>query len=308
MFNLRLGRTGRRRLIVGGLAAIGLAMLLLPPSLTRTIRLYAGPVFHPLRDLTEGAMLDLREHARGEPWHSPAEEEWVGLRRQNEALEGSLVKATAMLYRYERCVEDLAGIRRGLEGLPCRLIPASVLPVHVPGKRAVLRLAEGTERGIRRGHTVLSRHIDRGAREAIERGQPVLAAAGLVGIVEAVGPHMSTVRLVSDPESRIMVQVITRRAGKWRAGPTAVAVGDAEGAAIRLRGITRTAEVAVGDYVVTSPSAESPVPPYLIVGRVARSELRPAAVFFDVTVEPRVSPADVDLVYVLAPPVGDTTP
>lgn len=305
-FAFRLGRTGRRRLVIGALVAISLGMLLLPPSVTRSIRLYAGPVFYPLRDLTQGVMLDIREQIRGEPWQNPAQEDWGRLRREKEGLEDSLVKATALLYRYERCLEDLAGIRRSLEGQPCRLIPASVLPVKVAGGRPVLRLAEGQERGIRRGDTVLMREIDRGAREAIERGQPVLTAAGLVGIVEAVGPQMSTVRLLSDPDSRIVVQVITRRQDKWRAGPTAVAVGAPDASSITLKGVARTADVAVGDYVVTSPSADSPVPPYLIVGRIVGCELKPAAVFFDIKVEPRVPPAEVDLVFVLAPPLDGT--
>jgi cell shape-determining protein MreC len=54
---------------------------------------------------------------------------------------------------------------------------------------------------------------------------------------------------------------------------------------------------------VTSASPESLLPPYLIVGRVAQCDLKPAALFHTLVVEPRASAADAREVYVLAPEV-----
>ena len=68
-----------------------------------------------------------------------------------------------------------------------------------------------------------------------------------------------------------------------------------------MKGISKGSDVAAGDFVVTSASPESPLPPYLIVGRIVRCELRAAALFYEVEAEPRVAPGDVDEVYILSP-------
>jgi len=296
-----LGREARRRIVIGAILFASVLLLLMPPSVTRGIRLYAGPVFYPLQGVTEGLLMDIGQSSpsAGGPGLAPAE--WSRVRQENTDLEEALAKATAVIDQYDKRVRDLALIREGLDGLPCRLIPASVLPVRSVGGRAVAHLAEGSERGVAAGGVVVMRDIDRGTREQVEKGQPVLAAMGLVGIVDDVGPRMSTVRLVTDPRTRLMVQVIMRRGEAWRAGPTAVAEGTPDGAGLRLKGISRGTDIAAGDYVVTSPSAQSPVPPYLVVGRIDRCDLPRAAVFLDVSVKPRVAPSEVDRVYVLAP-------
>jgi hypothetical protein len=56
--------------------------------------------------------------------------------------------------------------------------------------------------------------------------------------------------------------------------------------------------------VVTSPSRESSLPPYLVVGRIVRCDVKPAALFRSLVVEPRVSPAEAHEVYVLSPEAG----
>jgi cell shape-determining protein MreC len=121
-----------------------------------------------------------------------------------------------------------------------------------------------------------------------------------VGLVDEVGPMASAVRLLTDPRTNLMVQIITYRDGQWRAGPEGVARGSNDGA-LTVQGVSRTSDVAVGDFVVTSPSPESTLPPYLIVGRIVRSNLKPADVFRELVVEPRVSPTEVRQVHVLSP-------
>ena len=185
--------------------------------------------------------------------------------------------------------------------MPCRLIPARLIAPEVAGGRAGALLAEGTGSGVRKGSAVIARGIDRGAALGLERGDAILTAAGLVGIVDEVGPLTSTVRLITDPQTRLMVQVVMRRDEKWRAGPTGLANGTEDGTAVCLVGVPRTADVAVGDFVVTHPSPESPLPAYLIVGRIVRCELKPAAPFYDIQIEPRVTPSEAFEVFVLAP-------
>jgi hypothetical protein len=281
------------------LPLVALTLLFLPQSVTNRLRVWAGPVFTPLQNLTERWSLNLSESIYRPDAATPDSQ--AALRERTESLENALAEAAAVLGEYDRQVRDLAQIRAGLDRLPCRLVPARLLAPEVPGGRAGARLAEGADKGIRKSGAVVARLIDRGAREALQRGEPILTAAGLVGIVEEVGPLTSTVRLVTDPRAALMVQVITHRNGQWRAGPEAVARGDENGAAIIVQGVPRASDVAPGDFVVTSPSPESALPPYLIVGRISACNLKPAAVFYDISVEPRVPLAQVREVYVLSP-------
>ncbi|HUS44409.1 MAG TPA: rod shape-determining protein MreC [Phycisphaerae bacterium] len=276
-------------------------LLFLPAAFTNHIRVWAGPAFSPLQGVAQGWTLDLAEQLRY-PHRIPASaERAASLQEQVEKLENALAQAAARLGEYEKRLRDLAQIREGLDELPCRVIPVRIVAPEVAGGRAGARLAEGSEHGVRRGSAVVARHLNQGAKAGLESGEPVLTAAGLIGIVDQVGPLMSTVRFLTDPRSKLMVQVVMRRGDKWRAGPQGLAEGTQDGAALRLNHIGRAGDVRVGDFVVTSPSPESPLPPYLIVGRIVRCELKPAALFYTIEVEPRVAPGKIREAYVLAP-------
>ena len=284
------------RIAFVALPVVAAALLFLPQSVTDSLRVWTGPVFSPLLSATEDWSLDLaaRSAPAGDPPTSQA------LEAQVHSLENALAEAAALLADYDRRMQDLGRLRQGLDGLPCRLTPARFLAPEVTGGEVEARLTEGFTQGIRRGAAVIQRRIDRGVREAIQQGEPVLTAAGLVGLVDEVGPMASAVRLLTDPRTNLMVQIITCRDGQWRAGPEGVARGSDDGA-LTVQGVSRTSDVAVGDFVVTSPSPESALPPYLIVGRIVRSNLKPADVFRELVVEPRVSPTEVRQVYVLSP-------
>ena len=290
---------GSRRVSRGAamlaLPAIALALLVLPASLTNRLRVWAGPAFAPVQSFAEGWSLNLSDRLRGGEAASPSAEARIA------SLENALAQAAAFLGDYDRQVRELSRIRDGLDGLPCRLIPARLLVPEMPGGRAGARLGEGADKGVRKSSAVVQGHIDRGAREALQRGEPILTAAGLVGIVDEVGPLTSTVRLVTDPRATMMVQIVTHRDGQWRAGPEGVARGADDGTAVSVQGIPRASDIAPGDFVVTSPSPESNLPPYLIVGRIVNCSLKPAGVFYDILVEPRVPLGETREVYVLSP-------
>jgi cell shape-determining protein MreC len=298
-------RETRRRIVMAALFLVAVGIIFLPSEpvdVTKQVRAWAAPVFAPLWVLTEGWALDLSQQIREPGRDGPTvEQDMAALVTRIEALQDALAQAGARIGEYERRVKDLSQIRQGLDGLPCRLIPARLIAPEVAGGRAGALLAEGTGSGVRKGSAVVARGIDRGAALGLERGEVVLTAVGLVGIVDEVGPLTSTVRLLTDPRTRLMVQVVMRRDEKWRAGPTGLAKGTEDGTAVCLVGIPRTADVAVGDFVVTNPSPESPLPAYLIVGRIVRCELKPAAPFYDIQIEPRVAPGEAFEVFVLAP-------
>ena len=211
----------------------------------------------------------------------------------------------ALLDESDRRVMELGRLRAGLQGLPCRLTPARFLAPEVAGATAVGRLTDGTSKGLRKPGAVIVRPtLDRGAREAIERGNPVLIAAGLVGVVDEVGPMTSTVRLVTDSRLNLMVQIIAIRDGQTLPGPEGMAHGSDDGLSIVVQGLPRDSDIQPGDFIVTSPSKESPLPPYLVVGRVKSCEVKPAAPFRSVVAAPRVPSAEVREVYVLSPDVA----
>ena len=286
---------------MAALPVVAVVFILLPQSVTDRARVWAGPAFTPLQNLTAGWTLDIAEqiHDDGAPPPTRA----PGLQNHVDTLENALAEATARLAEYDRQVQDLARLRQALDGLPCRLVPARLVAPEVPGGRAGGMLAQGFLKGVRSGGAVIARRLTRGAREAIRQGEPILTAAGLVGLVDKVGPLTSTVRLLTDPRTSLMVQTVTRRDGQWRPGPEGVARGTGDGTTITVEGISRTSDVQPGDFVVTSPSPEAALPAYLIVGRIARCDLKATDLFYSLVVEPRVPLPEAREVYVLSPDV-----
>jgi len=77
------------------------------------------------------------------------------------------------------------------------------------------------------------------------RGQAVIDGAGVMGQVEEVHPHYSTVRLISDPNHALPVQIN-------RTGLRTVAFGTGETGSLSLPAVPREADVRDGDLIVTS--------------------------------------------------------
>jgi len=87
--------------------------------------------------------------------------------------------------------------------------------------------------------------IDRGQDRGITIGQAVIDGAGVMGQVEAVNEHFSTVRLISDPNHALPVQIN-------RTGLRTVAFGLGTTAHLSLPSVPREADVREGDLIVTS--------------------------------------------------------
>jgi cell shape-determining protein MreC len=295
------GRRGLwQRVAFAFLPIIALVLLLLPQSQVDWLRLRLGPVFSPLGSMGPDNVLDLDGKFDPLP-NSPGDREAV-LRQKLAAYQRALVEMQALLDEADRRVADLSRIREGLHGLPCRLTPARFLAPEVAGAMSVGRLSEGSTKGVRKPGAVIVRPtIDRGTREDIEHGNPVLMAAGLVGVIEEVGPVTSTVKLVTDSRLNLMVQIVVIRDGHTLAGPEGMAKGSDDGLSVVVQGLPRDSDIQVGDFVVTSPSRESPLPPYLVIGRVKVCNSKPASPFRSVVVTPAVSADEVRQVYVLSP-------
>ena len=95
-------------------------------------------------------------------------------------------------------------------------------------------------------HQVL---IDLGSSDGVTRGQAVIDGAGVMGQVEDVHLHYSSVRLISDPNHALPVQIN-------RTGLRTVAFGMGETGTLSLPSVPREADVRVGDLIVTSGLGE----------------------------------------------------
>jgi rod shape-determining protein MreC len=87
--------------------------------------------------------------------------------------------------------------------------------------------------------------LDKGTRDGVYIGQPVLDANGLLGQVIQVGPITSRVLLIKDPRSGVAVQNV-------RNGVRAIAMGDGYSGKMKLMYVPKTADIKVGDMFITS--------------------------------------------------------
>jgi rod shape-determining protein MreC len=91
-------------------------------------------------------------------------------------------------------------------------------------------------------HRVL---VDRGTRDGVTRGLPVIDGSGVFGQTTNVGPMASEVILLSDPTHAMPVQIA-------RNGLRTIAVGTGDARRLTLPYLPRNADVQVDDLLVSS--------------------------------------------------------
>jgi len=120
--------------------------------------------------------------------------------------------------------------------------------------------------------------INRGADDGVVVGQAVIDGQGIVGQVEDVLGHLSSVRLVSDPDHALPVQIN-------RNGLRTVAYGRGETSHLLMPNVPLQADVSPGDVIVTSGLGDR-FPPGFPVGEVERVERDSGETFAKVYVRP----------------------
>lgn len=120
--------------------------------------------------------------------------------------------------------------------------------------------------------------IDKGARQGVYRGQPVVDAAGVMGQVVHVGPLSSTALLITDLSHAVPVEIN-------RTGLRAVAMGTGDDARLDLAYVPGNADVREGDLVVTS-GLGGRFPRGYPIGVVTQVELDPGQPFARVQARP----------------------
>ena len=120
--------------------------------------------------------------------------------------------------------------------------------------------------------------LDRGARNGVKPGLPVIDNAGVVGQVTRVFPFTSEVTLLTDKEQAIPVQVL-------RSGLRSVAYGRGHSGLLDLRFVAPNADIQVGDVLVTS-GLDGMYPAGLAVAKVIQVENVAAGSFGRVICQP----------------------
>jgi rod shape-determining protein MreC len=106
--------------------------------------------------------------------------------------------------------------------------------------------------------------LDRGTRNGVAVGLPVIDHSGVVGQVTRVFPFTAEVTLLTDKEQQIPVQVL-------RSGLRSVAYGRGQSGLLDLRFVAPNADIQVGDVLVTS-GLDGVYPAGLAVAKVIQVE------------------------------------
>jgi rod shape-determining protein MreC len=202
-------------------------------------------------------------------WPSKA---WQSLRRQRlshaelveetQRLQQELLNAAAQLQTRASLIEENQRLRKLLDA--------------TEGRDYEFRFAE-----IQRVDLDPFAHkvwIDQGANQDVSIGQAVIDGLGVVGQVEDVHWHYSTVRLISDPDHALPVQIN-------RTGLRTVAYGTGGTSHLLMPNVPLQADVSPGDLVVTSGLGDR-FPPGFPVGEVSSVNRSSGETFASVYVRP----------------------
>jgi rod shape-determining protein MreC len=184
------------------------------------------------------------------------------LRADKARLEADLRVAQFRLQRYEALEAEsqrLRALRENTADVADRFIVGDIMDVDLDAFR---------ERVL----------VDKGASQGVFVGQAVLDSGGVFGQVARIEQYTSEVILISDPAHAIPVQIN-------RTGLRTVAVGTGDTSRLKLPYLPTSADVQVGDLLVTSGLGGG-FPVGYPVGTVARVRRDPAQSLAEVEVRP----------------------
>jgi rod shape-determining protein MreC len=133
--------------------------------------------------------------------------------------------------------------------------------------------------------------IDKGSGNGIKVDMPVLSSQGLVGRVVHVTPLGSQVLLIADPESEVATRLVQSQ-------QTGLLTGQGRSDMV-MSSIDQSANVSVGEPVITSGYSGGLFPPGIPVGTVSAVTSDPATGDKQVAVAPYVDFSKLDVVLVI---------
>ncbi len=133
-------------------------------------------------------------------------------------------------------------------------------------------------------------HIDRGTRDGVEVGDPVVSEAGLVGRVTEVSATGAEVLLITDPASSVNARVQSSRDNGLVQGTIS---GD-----LVLAFLDTEAEVRPGDLVVSSGETQA-FPADIILGQVTSVSLTDDELFQEAPIDSLINFSRLEIVLVI---------
>ena len=135
--------------------------------------------------------------------------------------------------------------------------------------------------------------IDKGSNDGIAPYDPVITSSGLVGVCYDVARSTSRVRTLYSPRTAVGVTVVRTKA-------TGIIEGDyefAEEGLCRMRYISESSDIEVGDIIVTSGSETFPA--NQLVGTVKEVGMEDSGLSKYAIIEPAINPDNVSTVFVI---------
>ena len=238
-------------------ACISVALLVLDARvhMLDLVRQAAGTVLYPLQML---ALVPRDASANMGSYFSTLS----ALQQEVRELKSAQVASAAQMQQAQLQMAENAQLRKLMgarEHLPVKSMMSEILyDARDPATRKVV--------------------LDRGMREGVKLGRPVIDNAGVVGQVTRVFPFTSEVTLLTDKEQAIPVQVL-------RNGLRSVAYGRGQSGVLDLRFVAPNADIVVGDVLITS-GMDGIYPAGLAVAKVVQVESNAGGVFGRVVCQP----------------------
>ena len=204
------------------------------------------------------------------------------LAADNERLRNDLVRQASAAQGYATLAEENARLKALLE-LKAR---------HAPGSTMVQVLYAG------RDPFAQKLFVSRGGEAGVTAGSAVIDANGVVGQVTRVYPTTAEVTLVTDKDHAVPVKV-------ERSGVRSVLYGSGTGKTPELRFMPPSADIRVGDRLVTS-GLDGTYPAGLAVAQVLEVDRNTGQMFARITCAPLGGVDRSDALLVLAP--GEALP
>lgn len=135
--------------------------------------------------------------------------------------------------------------------------------------------------------------IDKGSKDGIEPYDPVITSSGIVGICYDVSRSTSKVRTLYSPKTAVGATIVRSKA-------TGIIEGDyelTEDGFCRMNYISKTADLAVGDIVVTSGSETFPA--NQLLGTIEEFGMEDSGLSQYAVIKPAINPDDVSTVFVI---------
>ncbi|HEX7081763.1 MAG TPA: rod shape-determining protein MreC [Gammaproteobacteria bacterium] len=184
------------------------------------------------------------------------------LLEENASLERELLLANARLQRLDALEAENARLRELLDStarVTDRVLVAEILAVDLDPYRQRF-------------------NVNRGEIDGAYVGQALLDANGVVGQIVEVGPLTSEAVLITDADHAVPV-IVNRN------GLRTIAVGTGDSGRLRLPYLTNSADIQIGDLLLSS-GLGGVFPAGYPVGRVVEVHMRPGQSFAEVIAEP----------------------